>query len=70
MAAEYEEYRKRKLDEAILNLPPEQKEVVELRRSGISFKEIAAIQNCPVNTALGRMHKAVKALKADLQKTE
>ena len=70
MAAEYEEYRKRKLDEAILNLPPEQKEVVELRRSGISFKAIAAIQNCPVNTALGRMHKAVKALKADLQKTE
>ena len=63
---EYEEYRMRKLEEAIAKLPPEQLEVVELRRKGVDFKEIARIQSCPLNTALGRMHKAVRFLRSEL----
>ncbi len=63
---EYEEYRLRKLEEAIAKLPPEQLEVVELRRKGVDFKEIARIQSCPLNTALGRMHKAVRFLRSEL----
>ena len=70
MEWEYEVYRRQQLEKAILRLPPEQKEVVELRRMGISFNEIAAIQNCPLNTALGRMHKAVKTLRFELNNIE
>lgn len=37
-------------------LPQEQKEVVVLRHFGdLSFKEIAEMTNCSINTALGRM---------------
>ncbi|MBI3097343.1 MAG: sigma-70 family RNA polymerase sigma factor [Planctomycetes bacterium] len=49
---------------AIEALPSEQREVVLLRiYSDIPFAEIAKIQNCPINTALGRMHYAIGALK-------
>ena len=38
-------------------LPDEQREVIVLRHFGdTSFKEIAAVTNCSINTALGRMH--------------
>ena len=43
------------LRRAVGALPPEQREVFLLRQQEFSFKEIAAIQKCPVNTALGRM---------------
>jgi RNA polymerase sigma factor (sigma-70 family) len=37
-------------------LPEEQKEVIVLRHyADLSFKEIAAMTNCSINTALGRM---------------
>ena len=37
-------------------LPPEQKEVIILRHyADMSFKDIAEITNCSINTALGRM---------------
>jgi RNA polymerase sigma factor (sigma-70 family) len=37
-------------------LPEDQREVIILRHYGdMSFKEIAAITNCSINTALGRM---------------
>ena len=53
--------------EALLNqLPPEQKEVFIMRQNNLSFKEIAAIQKCPVNTALGRMHNCLKFLRHNL----
>ena len=41
----------------VLNLlPPEQREVIVLRHYGeLSFKQIAQITNCTLNTALGRM---------------
>lgn len=41
-------------------LPPEQKEVVQLRHfSGLSFKDIAEQTNVSINTALGRMRYAL-----------
>ena len=48
---------------ALDQLPPDQKEVFLLRQQELSFKEIAEIQSCPVNTVLGRMHYAVRNLK-------
>ncbi len=37
-------------------LPEEQREVIVLRHYGdLSFKEIAAVTNCSINTSLGRM---------------
>jgi DNA-directed RNA polymerase specialized sigma24 family protein len=37
-------------------LPEDQREVIILRHyAELSFKEIAALTNCSINTALGRM---------------
>ena len=37
-------------------LPEEQREIIVLRHfANLSFKEIALITNCSINTALGRM---------------
>ena len=37
-------------------LPDDQREVIILRHhADLSFKEIAALTNCSINTALGRM---------------
>ncbi len=55
-----------RLDSAIADLTPEQREVVLMRRRGIAFKEIAEIQDASVNTVLGRMHYAVKKLRLAL----
>ncbi len=49
--------------QAVGKLPPEQREVFLLRQQELSFKEIAAVQNCSVNTALGRMQYALKSLR-------
>lgn len=51
------------LEDAIRDLKPDQREVVELRRNGLPFKEIAAIQDVSINTVLGRMHYAVHHLR-------
>ena len=48
---------------ALDQLPADQKEVFLLRQQELSFKEIAEIQACSVNTVLGRMHYAVRNLK-------
>ena len=48
---------------ALDQLPADQKEVFLLRQQALSFKEIAEIQECSVNTVLGRMHYAVRNLK-------
>lgn len=55
------------LARAVEELSPEQREVLELRRQGISFKDIAAIQKTGINTVLGRMHYAVKHLQRLMQ---
>src|SRR5215212_6667621 len=53
-----------KLKKAIEQLPENQRQVVLLRYySGLKFVEIAEMLGCPLNTALGRMHKAVIRLR-------
>jgi RNA polymerase sigma-70 factor, ECF subfamily len=53
-----------KLKKAIAQLPEGQRQVLMLRYySNLKFVEIAQIVGCPLNTALGRMHKAVLKLR-------
>ncbi len=49
--------------DALNRLPEEQKEVFLLREQELSFRDIARIQQCSLNTALSRMRYAVKALR-------
>ena len=48
---------------ALAQLPAEQREVFILREQDLSFKEIAEIQQCSLNTALSRMRYAIKSLR-------
>lgn len=53
----------------IESLPPVQKEVFTMRmQGGLSFNEIAAALQVPLNTALGRMHDAVQKIRKALAK--
>ena len=53
-----------KLKRAIEQLPEPQRQVLVLRYySNLKFVEIADMLGCPLNTALGRMHKAMLKLK-------
>jgi RNA polymerase sigma-70 factor, ECF subfamily len=53
-----------KLRKAIDRLPENQKQVLMLRYySNLKFVEIAEMLGCPLNTALGRMHKAILKLR-------
>ena len=54
------------LREAAEGLAEDQTEVFLLRQEGLSFKEIAEVQNCSINTVLGRMQYAVKNLRKRL----
>jgi RNA polymerase sigma-70 factor (ECF subfamily) len=66
-AAEEDE-RRRALLKAVERLPFEQKQVFLLREeAGLSFKEIAEMTGCPLNTALGRMHYAMESLRKSLK---
>ena len=59
---------RRALLKAVERLPLEQKQVFLLREeAGLSFKEIAEMTGCPLNTALGRMHYAMEALRKSLK---
>lgn len=51
---------------ALEMLPPEQKEVFMLREQELSFKEIAELQQCSLNTVLSRMRYAIKSLRTFL----
>lgn len=56
-----------RIEEAARHLPPEQREVFWLRmQGGLSFKEIAKIQKCSINTALARMQYALSKLRNEL----
>ena len=55
------------LTSALQGLPPEQREVFLLRQQEMSFREIARIQNCSINTVLGRMQYALKSLRKIIQ---
>jgi RNA polymerase sigma factor (sigma-70 family) len=53
-----------RLKKAIDQLPENQKQVLLLKYySNLKFVEIAQMLGCPLNTALGRMHKAMLKLK-------
>jgi len=53
-----------RLEHAIGRLPALEREVVLLRvHQELPFKEIARVQGCPLNTALGRMHNATRRLR-------
>ena len=51
---------------AVHTLPGPQRDIVLLRAADISFADIAARFGIPLNTALGRMHYAMKTLRAAL----
>ncbi len=56
--------QEQKLRRAIAQLPENQRQVLMLRYySNMKFVEIAQLLGCPLNTALGRMHKAMLKLK-------
>jgi len=56
--------QEQKLLRAIEKLPEAQRQVLMLRYySNLKFVEIADLLGCPLNTALGRMHKATMKLK-------
>ena len=53
-----------KVRELLDLLPEEQKEVIVLRHyADFSFKEIAAMTNCSINTALGRMRYGLLSMR-------
>ena len=53
-----------KLRQALEQLPENQRQVLLLRfYSDMKFVEIAEVLGCPLNTALGRVHKAVLKLR-------
>jgi RNA polymerase sigma-70 factor, ECF subfamily len=54
------------IEQVTASLVPEQREVLLLRQRGVSFREIAEIQQTGINTVLGRMHYAVKHLRQRL----
>ena len=57
----------RRIETAAEKLPVEQREVFWLRmQADLSFKEIAKIQKCSINTALARMQYAVSKLRKEL----
>ena len=61
----------KKLRAAIELLPDNQKEVLLMRYYGnLKFVEIAEMLGCPLNTALGRMHKAMIRLRELLAEPE
>lgn len=58
----------RKLQDAIGRLPETQRQVVCMRYySNMKFVDIAATLGCPLNTALGRMHKALLKLREAME---
>lgn len=59
---------KQTLQEAVDLLPEPQRQVVLMRYYGnMKFSEIAEALGCPINTALGRMHKALLKLRRTME---
>ncbi len=54
------------LESAIAELSPDIRAVFLMRREDISFREIAEIQNCSINTCLARMQYALKNLRRSM----
>ena len=63
LAVSQQNEQKQIVVEAIEKLPAEQKEVVMLKTYGqLTFRQISDCLGIPLNTALGRMHSAIKLL--------
>ncbi len=63
-----DEERRQAILEAVGRLPLAQRQVFLLREeAGLSFREIAEMLDCPLNTALGRMHYALEHLRRTLK---
>ena len=59
------------LEECIEQLPPEQREVLLLRHeSELTFREIAEMTDCSINTALGRMRYALLNLRKMIEASD
>ena len=59
------------LKACIDRLPPEQREVVLLRHeSDLTFREIADMTDCSINTALGRMRYALINLRRMMEEAK
>ena len=58
------------ISRGIDELADEQKEVFLLRQQELSFKEIADIQGCSINTVLSRMQYALKSLRRFLDSVD
>ena len=57
------EERKR-LMEAVLKLPPRQREIIMLRHyEDLSLQEIAEVQGCALGTVKSSLHRAIASLK-------
>ena len=60
--------QEQRLKKALAQLPEAQRQVLLLRYYGqLKFVEIAQVLGCPLNTALGRMHKAMQKLKVMME---
>lgn len=58
----------RRVQDAIQRLPEAQRQVVCMRYyANMKFVDIAAALGCPLNTALGRMHKALQKLRQAME---
>ncbi len=58
----------KRIEQAVETLSPEQKQVFLMRMyAGTSFKEIAKIQKCSINTCLARMQYALAKLRSILR---
>jgi RNA polymerase sigma-70 factor (ECF subfamily) len=63
--------RQRWLESLIARLPADQREVLLLRHdSDLTFREIAALTDCSINTALGRMRYALLNLRRMIDHTK
>ncbi len=68
--AEREDARLPVMREAILRLPEEMRETLELRLSQeLSYEEIAAVLEIPLGTVRSRLHAAVRRLREALTET-
>lgn len=54
------------IENAVAELSPEVRAVFQMRNDDITFREIAEIQQCSINTCLARMQYALKKLRRSL----
>ena len=64
-----EKEERRKVMEAVLQLPPRQREIIMLRHyEDLSLQEIAQAQGCALGTVKSSLHRAIASLKQILER--